>query len=659
MMSWMVEIIKNVGWAKRSVPTVQYKTGNHLMYYKLKLCHNLTWLAALACFFTGFYIAIEHTAHFFSVNNYLFSPFADDILDNASWTYPVVLGKREFIRLFDPFGDHRVVIAHLMEIFDFVYTNGLQVAQPYRLSIILWLNFFLFSIFVLLPKKELNPPAKLTLMGAYILLLFPGISINNYVSTMQITWPLILLFSLLAFICAEKYCQQSLKKQSSKLSLFYLFFTAIFVNLTLYTFNIGIILWPIILLLLLKRRCLSKNYIILFSLIIFTYYYYWTCSLLPGALTAHGGAHSSFYAVFPRLLQGFLFFSRLVSVPLINNAIDASSIYTLVIGVISAVLALYLLFYYLFKKTWLGSDSIFFAYFLFNLTTVIIISLTRNVLINRPEVGALVEWRFLTCSLMFLFCLLAGVFFILNSQCQRKKIINAGLSVFSMLWLLFFFLPKESILSNDTYDLGFFNQVYISEATGIPIDNAFLQASGIYMSSGVLAHHLGVIDVQKAYKKGPFSFWPSQYINQDIAKLNLALVNANHAVISPILDYRIKHNPGVLINVLMDSANTQLNTNWSVLFTNAQGKIIGFAIAAPYPHSLWSLLWLNSTTPLLWRGAINSDLLAKDKKITVWAVDKMRQHYAKLGVLALSSEPIIVKAQPDWRWQKTTHFGLY
>lgn len=623
-----------------------------MMESTYKLNSIVLWIIAVICFSIALFTAIEHTTHFFANHNFLFSPFADDILDNAFYSYPMATGKIPYTFIFEPYIDHRIAIERIQEVLDFLFTNGVQSAQPYRLSIILWGNFLLFSYFVIFSNSRLTAPIKLLLSSAYLMFIFAGMSINNYISTMQITWPFIYLFTLLSFICAEKYCRLLDTKSNTTRALLFILFTSLFVNLTLFTFNIGTILWPIILLLLIKRNCFRQHCLIWITFALLSYFAY----ISPHWVLANWHSytqHTNSTAVFNKPFDVFFYLSRALSMPFVKQAFTQYSVYSLIIGLFAALSSLVIIVYFLRLKKWSSADTVFFSYFIFILLANLIISAMRC----DSGKTTLIEWRFLTSSLLLQFCILMSLFYIRISSNMKQKAVTIGLSVLTAIGLILF-IRLDAITSGGTYDVGFFNQVYISEAIGIPINEHFLQASNIYQSSGVLFHHVSVNDVQKKYKKGPFSFWASQFINHSINELPFTKVlSENQANLNVIYDYRLKQSPAVLINARLDHYHGPINNNYEVIFTSDKQTIVGFAISAPYLQSLLASLQSKNKAPLLWRGAVNTDLLHNTQTVYAWAVLPKEKIMYQLGKISIH-KPLQSQIEPSWIWQKTSHFGI-
>jgi hypothetical protein len=613
----------------------------------------LQWCVSLACILAALFIASEHTAHFFATHNYFFSPFADDILDNANYSYPLAMGKIGYVNIFNPFMEHRVVIERIQEIIDFLFTNGVQTLQPYRLSLLLWLNFLIFSRYVIFSNNTLSKPLKIFLSGVYLLLLFPGMSINNFTSTMQITWPIIYLFSLLTFVSLAKYCDVVQQEPSPKKAWLYLLSTVVFLNIVLYTFNIGTLLWPIIFIVLIKQRCLYKHRGAWLLLAGMNFYLYLQKNWVSANFNSYT-AHATLGSIFQKPVAAFLYFSRIIAVPFDGIAFYHFSWVSLSIGLFACLLVVLSAVFFWKKTRWSSSESVFFAYFTFVCFSIAVISIIRCAS-GRFE---LIEWRFLTTGVLFIFCSLMTLFLLPIHSRFPKERLHFMLSTAITVWLLGFFIPLDLNMSGGTYDLGFFNQVVISEATGIPIDEDFLQASKIYQVSPTLHPHVIVNEIQKANNKGPYSFWASKYINHPLNELGFKKIDLQGpAQIYIAYDYRPEKSPGVLVNVKLDKYQDPITKNREIIFTNDNDQIIGFAVTAPNLRPLYEMLTAKQTPPLLWRGAINTQYLDSSALVYAWVVVKDLKTIYKLGSLKIPS-PMLAQQKPDWMaWEKSSHFG--
>lgn len=616
--------------------------------YIVKIKNYLLWFISLLGMFAGLYIALDHTVYLFSNHNYFFSPFADDILDNAVFSYPIALHKLSFRHIIDPFNEHRVALERIGEIFDFLYTGGVQVLQPYRLTILLWLNIILFNFFIVLPNRSMHKAIKCALIGVSCVCTFANISINNYVSTMQITWPIICLLSLLIFILTEKYC--SIKKQSFIKQISLILLITLLINIVLYTFNIGLLLWPIVFILLKKRNCLKPFLFAWFSAAILTYYKFaynsWFMSIVK-KLTLPSNDHGT---IFSRLLEIYTYLSRICVVPFFAEAINVNSHLFVLMGTFISAIIFVSLFVLLFKKNLTSSQTILLGYFLFNILAVLTIVSARSHQVIS------IEWRFLTCVLFSLLCLITAC----CSWLSTKNIFNY-LSILGILFIIYSISVTDKKLAGGTYNLGLYNQIFITEAINVPLDNNFFKSTRIYQTHGILLHHQFINKVQRQFQKGPFSFWAAQMIKHNIHDYNYSvLLDKPQVKLYAICDLRAEHTPVVLINVSVHKLLFKLNDNWEILFTNSLGTIAGFAISAPNEQqSLWKMIARETETQILWRGGVNTDLLLSDRTLIAWAANNKTKEVYQLGQLKLVKTPLLNKREINWDWHDSSRFGLY
>lgn len=611
-----------------------------------RLFFSITGCLAVLCFLVAFYVAAEHTSHYFANHNYFFSPFADDILDNSRTTYPIALGQQSFWSIFSPYIDHRVAVEHVQELIDFYWTSGVQVLQPYRISILLWANFLIFFQYIIRPSL-FSIVVKTFLCGAYLFLLFASMSVNTYVSTMQITWPILFLFTLLTFVNLSRYCQNEKNNESSKKSYGYIALTLFCLNIVLYTFNIGIVLWPIIFLILIQQRCLKRHAYVWIGFAFINYYIYLEHHWVMNNFHSHA-SQAKLFSI-PAFLEIYNNYSRILSVPFNIHAFYQNIWISKLVGFISIFISIAYIVSFVSNRNRSFSDITFFGYFLFSMLAMIAISVMR----------CAVDWRFLTAGLFFDFCLLMSLFMMLADypRLRRSVLTYFSLVLIGSVWLLFGFLPNDKLLSNGTYELGFFNQVFISEATSIPINENFMKASKIYQSSGALQPHVFINEINKSQRKGPYSFWVSQYMNRSIKVLqNNKQILAEKARIYVAYDYRPERSPGLLINVSVKNSDTLMNNQWQIVFTKKDGTIVGFGISGPYLQPLWVLL-MRPSHFILWRGAINTQSLKPQDTITAWAIDQNHDVIYQLGNMIIPS-PLYSQKQVTWVWQKTQHFGV-
>lgn len=583
-----------------------------------KIQNILVWIAAITCFIIGSYIALDHTINFFNLNNYLFAPIGDEATDAARTVYPILTGKMAFSEILHPFADHRVVLGRLQEMFDYKYTNGLQIIQPYRITLILWLTAILFTTFIIIKNETLSKPAKVLLTGIYLTTTFTAMNSNNYNSTMMITWPYIYLFGLLAFIFVEKYCTLIKADSTSKMAYLYIFLTYLFASAAVLTFNIGLIFWPIIYVLLFKQKCMKRHW------------YLWSLSLLTYVLYFHNwiptqgviGAQQ----FWRHPIDVFLYMSRILGVPFDSAALYHASLTTVVIASFIVIFSVIFLLKLLRKKSWSNADAIFFGYFLFSFIALCAISSMRFWMSGE---AALIGLRFTTTTFNLIACILLSFFTVPITDETERSFVRASFSMMVMVWLAAFYFPNIHSLSVP-YNQRDNNQFLISESIGIPIDQGFIDATKDLQNLQDLTLLTYLNDTQKMNKKGIYTFWPTEVINKPISDLHLSDVSCDiPTVLTPKTDFRSNHNPGMLVGVGLQQRKF-LDESWFVLFTNDKNTIMGYALPTSIYRSLADRL-TRTATNLQWGGAINTNLLGADNTVIAWAVDKKSNRMCQLG----------------------------
>lgn len=579
----------------------------------------MIWLVSVLCFCAGLYIAIDNTIFQFS-HNYLLAPLGDEAVDAARVVYPIALGTEGWGKLFSPFADHRMVLTRLQQLFDFFYTDGMQPIQPYRFAILLWLNTLIFSVFIILNNASLNVTKKVLLSGVYLAITFAPISVNNYYSTMMTTWPYVLLFGLLSFVCTSKYCS-AIANQANRKSLLYLFFTFLFVTLAVLIFNIGLLIWPIIFVVLFKEKCFKKHWY-LWSLALLTYplyFYQW----IPVQ-----GRHGAM-VFWQHPIDVFLYMSRVLSIPVIPSAVSSASLSTIVFALFILFFSVLFLFNLLKKDTWSEVDRVLFAYFIFGFLSVCIISAMRFWMTAE---AAVVGSRFTTPSLVITACLLVSFFSMSAGVTKESLWSQLTMSMVTMVWLVAFFIPSNPVF----FDNGNLNQLFVSQAIDIPIDQGFVEATkdmhNFYDPAGLSFLN----DTQKKYKKSVYSLWASQYLKHSVPDLNFKEIECHgNVAITVGLDFRQYNNPGLFVSVNMEKQQVPINKNWQVVFANDDNLIIGFAVPGPMYFPLINRLQGQKNASLIWRGAINTALLIKNNKVVVWAGDNQSHQLCKLGEIVI------------------------
>jgi hypothetical protein len=596
-----------------------------LLLIEMSIEKLFIWVAAITCFFAGLYVALNRTYILLGINNYNLAPTGDGAHDSAVSTYPILLGEQPFKTIYHPFADHRVVFERLWAMYDYLFSQGTQSGLPFRLSITLWLAALLIIGFIIIRNNLFPAAVKLLLTGVVLAVVFSINNISNYNESILMTWPYILVFSLMVFISLDFYCRAS--KNNSPLRHLYQFLTILFVGLTFLTFNVWMLLWPVIFIVLLKNRCLkfpSAWIWIGVSLLSYKFYFshHWTAG------TANEGYRQFLY----HPLGAYLYFSRLVSIPLLSTAGKASSVPTIVIGF--AVLSFGCLWLLRFlQRPYSSAENILFACLAYFFTAIIVISIARFWMIGEAvEIGR----RFTTPSGMVTISLLAMSFLITYEVCTNKLLANMVLSTLTMVWLIAFYIYGEGGI--DTM-ISKNNQWQIFTTTGVAINDKFIDAVKPWTNEYDKSKWDYLLSVQKRNRKAAFSLWPAQYIGQSIEYLGYQAVKCN---IKPQIeisgDYRKKQVPGVFLSVKAPANQAPISTQWNLLFLNSKKQIVGFAISNADPQrNIFDSLNFWKEKNLYWIGALNSNLLNGNEKVAVYAANDKNQQLCQFGDKLLSN----------------------
>lgn len=591
-----------------------------------KLLSIIMWGFATLCFLYALYSAINRTLMIFAPHNYLLAPLGDDALDAVNVLFPISQGQKSLWYILTPFADHRLAVGRLFSLLDFFFTSGTQAAHPYRVAISLWLGYFLFIGSAILPNKGIIKPAKLIIAALYLTFVFSGTALINYGSTIMNTWPILLVFVLLTFIALAKYCDVYANNATQSKLLLYLFTTFLFLMLALYTFGAGLMLWPIIFIVLVKRDCFKKNRWIWISLAIvsyLTYSFHWNGG------SAHGGMKHFLH----HPINMFLYLSQILSIPVIKNASDAASIQTISMALIIICFTFLAGIIFIKKIEWSTADTIIFSFFCFSATSVFGIAISR---FWMPCEAVHVAARFVIPVMILLSCISIAGFSLVNSIKKDRTLVNTGSILLASLWLLIIFIPSDNELcgNNGVYSQALPNQYLIAATTGIPIDVGYNnEIKQIQNQQNVVAHNY-LFNIQKKYHKGVYSLWQTNYINHTLEELNFKIVpySISNVIIQKGIDFRRNDNPGLLVTITLPNYNQPLSTQWEILFTNSQEKIIGYAISSPYFQTLLKQ-WQQPT--LYWAGALNTKLVNEDSKVKTWAVNKKTRQMIELGEITI------------------------
>ena len=572
-----------------------------------RILKSSLWFSALICLAAGAYVALTSTQQFFYAFNYLLGPVGDGATDTARVIFPVITGDQPWTKLLEPFADHRIFIERLIIIYDFVFHHGIEEAHPLRMAAVFWAILILFSA-VVFANKKLPLVSKCLLSGCGGVLVFARVSLTNFDMPITFTWPMVLLFALFSFITTERYCA-AIEKRSTLTAKFYLILTALFVLLNLYTFNIGLILWPVIFIVLLKRRVFFANATLWASLAVLMYAFYFWSGWHPGITATDGGMkHSLFNPIHP-----FLYFSRIVSIPMVSTAIITASLATILIGISIICLSLYCInrFWRLYR--WSASETIVFASLLFSFLTLLIIPVMRAWIEAEYVVVGL---RFTAISFFLYLSLLASLF-IFRYQVPRKHttLTDSLLAIMIAVWLVGLFIPSDTYL----YRPSRYNPYFIALSTGIPINPALAHYFD-FSDSAVNLQNLAFNDaIQKKYHHGAYFLWPTQEMNQHFREVHAAVAPCEFAMTHEIrADLRAKGSAMLVVETQLSLAKSP--SQWSLLFTNQQNKLIGYSLP----------LLVKRGQSQTWQGAVNTMLL-HGRYVNAWLFNREKNQICAGG----------------------------
>lgn len=594
----------------------------------------IIWILALLCFFTGLFVAISHIAGITTHYNFAIGPLGDDAYDAARVTYPILTGESSIWHILRPFADHRVVTERLLALFSFIYTNGTNSNLGFIFAFVLSLTSLLLINFIF-NIKSLSNNIKILLAGIMINLTFAGISLINYATPLLFSWPQVILYTLLTFFFLQKYCSDETPFNTHN-KFYYLMLTSTFAILTIYSFNIGLILWPIIFIVLYKHNVWKlhiKSWLLLsgFSSALYfsriqteTLHHYWR----PNSV-GDGIRH-----FLHEPLTAFSYLSRIVSIPIIPDAQTQASIGTYVIALLIMCASTFFLAYFIRKKRWLYADTILFACLSFSFTAILLISISRFwVAAEYVNIGL----RFTTPSLLLWASLIACLFSIISTF-ENIKILKATkliLSLAASTWLLVYFIPGDQKKIPYMFDLSYTSRYFIALASGVPINEGLLKATYGYNEELSIDHLTYLNNVQQKYKKCAYSLWPSQIINTNINKLSFKTQNPIPSTI--VMENDLRHdNPAIYLDVtILKNQMSDETKQWFILITDNDNTVAGFGIRAPNHINFADyLLKKNNNASILWRATLNSDLV-KGHQIKFWLASKELQAMHYVGSLEI------------------------
>ena len=586
---------------------------------------SFLWLIAIICLFVGMYVAINHSHQLLLDYNYSLAPLGDQAQDMAQVIYPILTSEKSWNYLFMPFADHRIVIERLLIMYDFFVHQGLESGHPYRVVSVFWSIFVLFSGIIFLIKK-IPLFVKLLIIGCAATLIFAGVSVSNFFLTICFTWPLVMLFSLLSFITVSYYCYAYEHNQST-FALIGLLFTSILIVLTLFTFNIGLILWPIIFIVLFKRKVWRRHILLWTGMAALSYVAYFWSGWHPGVTATDQGLKNSIF----NPIHPFLFMSRILSIPLISNASTTVTLGVILIGVAISLFSMVFLIKYWKLKRWTASDTVIFSYLLFCFASLVIISIMRSWIVGEyAEVGG----RFVTSSLVLWLCLLASIcIFYYRSKTHSYGIMSCLLLSVIFIWLVVFFIPAD----RGVYNASVSNQHAIALSTQIPVNKAFIDYSKTYANGDEnTADHIYIDQVYRKYQKGIYTLWPAKQVNRSLNEMRFSLLPlcpSDDVIITS--DLRTKGNPAVFIQTRFPTSWQLMQ--WNLIFTDQSSKIVGYSLPlVNTEEDLWKRFFhfKQAKKPQIWQGVINSSLI-RGHSIQTWLVNYQNKTMCKTNTFII------------------------
>jgi len=624
-------------------------------------------LAFLACLI-GVVWAIDHTHIMFLSHNYLLAPLGDDAIDAYNNLYPIALKQKSWFAILASYGDHRLGFARIQALLEFYFTHGMQILQPFRLALILWLDSIIFIYFVLIKNTLIPRIAKLFVAGILLSVLFSGLTINNYGSTYMTTWPWIILFALLAFILTNQYCDALEKNANRSVIAIYIALITMIVNLGFYTFSIGLMLWPVIFVLMYKRLLQVEklyrfpkedgvkdaNYKLnvgfqiiykkntsyhlgcqfgIFLLFAIASYYYYLRDVLSLLLVT---LNTSTVNQGP-IVQKYIYLLRMLCYPIISKTTNEADPEVLIAGSIVLALVISCIYQFLKRPKWSKATGLLAAMLLYNFLAILVIAYTRGT--NPQEIISTL--RFSTPVFMVIVCLSASLLMFASNNTLLKR----PFAYLILMGLIAVFYPvifiERSVSQVTLYNLTIWNQFLIGESIGIPLDPLFAQQFQMIQNEANLTQLAYLNSVQKNYKLGAYSLEVTSYIGHSINSLPFSKENfstqASLNLYEP--DAKFTHRKDQLLSVVLQDPQYKIDPNWDVIFVNSNGIIAGYARSGFLLSQPRIRLLFRSSTTHLWRGALNSQFLNKDNKISVWVINKPKQKLIFIGSNTISDPP--------------------
>jgi len=568
----------------------------------------------------GLYSGINNTYMLIGQSyNYFFGPLGDQLYDAARIVYPIFEGHASWRHLLDPFAEHRVLMERLLMLYDMTFHHGMEIMHPYRLVITFWLACLLFIVNVVLVNHKMALHEKMILSSCALGLFLANLSFCNFMSAILFTWPLIVLFSLSCFICLAAYAD-SVRNSKTSHRILFLMLTTLFAYLAIFSFNIGLIVWPIVYLVLYKQGVLRKHVWVWLLLAGLSYYIYFNHGWHPGTFRSdHGLERALLHPIRP-----FLYFSRIVSVPFIENASHAASISTILMGIALLSTGIYFLSRFWLLAKWSYSDSILFSFLLFSLCGLTAITLMRA-WVDAEYLG--IGSRFLYISFMAWLSILTSYFRFFGYK--QKAVSPACVLLTTVLvgYLFFYFIRHDT----GSFPVGeVSNPYFIALSTDIPINQSFVNYARIFNNDDDINHHQYANAVQKHYKMGVYALWPSQWINKQWTTHG-ARCNAEvtHHITA---DLRKTGNPALFIESDVKAQQKTIAHSY-ILYLDPNDVVVGYAL--PFRQNV-RLLPHTSPTQTKWLGAINSSLTPYSFIQAEW-VNTASQQVCELGRMTINA----------------------
>lgn len=602
---------------------------------------SVYWLLAVICLLASLYVALNQSMQILASGNYMLGALGDQAYDAARVYIPVATGQKGLLTLFEPFADHRVVLERVLAIADFYFTDDIQLLQPWRLVMALWLTVLLLS-YTIWQAKNILPSLRLLLISIATGACFLSCSVTSYWNPIMLTWPLVIILALSAFILTDKYCALFTHPYRTPYPLSLILLIAACATLAVFTFSIGLIIWPIIFMILYKRKVLKLHFRTWLICAITCFMLYFLLHATPEAYQHHSRAilkmiknffvHPTFYwypmtlrdAVKNIFLHPFNFIdylSRILSLPALPTAQFRASFATYCMAALGLGMSIFCLNHYWKKNPWRTTDTVMAAFLLFNLIAVLIIAVSRFwVEAEFVSIGL----RFTTASLMLWTSLFISAIS-LTSTGKNYFSLSTFLPIVAALWFAGFVIPGDKYLSNTSYNLSASNRYFIALGTGVPLDRVLIDSMKEQNNENDINHLSYLNDINKRRKKSVYALWQTQAINTSLNSLNLNQQSCETLLAEATIvnDLRKSGNPAIYINAhLNTTSSSHFSGKSDMLIIDSSKKIIGFALPTANTTNLVNKI-RHPNSPA-WQGVINT-ALTQDKQLTLVLVNH-KQH---------------------------------